>query len=80
MYKTNKQGRKDITGERFNLLKVLFYYDTFNKAARWLCECECGNFKVLEGCDLRKGKVKSCGCLGFKHRMRVLDCIVSGKI
>lgn len=69
MYRTNKKGRKDITDEVFHLLKVLFYYDTSHKAARWFCECACGRLKVVEGRDLRTGKVKSCGCLTFTHKM-----------
>jgi hypothetical protein len=67
IYKINEQGRKDISGFSFGLMKVLFYYDTHSKAARWLCECACGNFRVVNGTDLRKGKVKSCGCLKSKH-------------
>lgn len=27
------------------------------------CECECGNIHVVNGCKLRDGSVKSCGCL-----------------
>ena len=27
------------------------------------CECECGNTHIANGCKLRDGSVKSCGCL-----------------
>lgn len=30
---------------------------------RWLCECECGNYVIVPGRNLREGKTKSCGCL-----------------
>lgn len=35
--------------------------------AYWLCQCECGNEKVIRGADLRRGGVNSCGCLYGKH-------------
>ena len=30
---------------------------------RWLCECDCGQTTVLDGGDIEKGNVQSCGCL-----------------
>jgi len=33
------------------------------KGAYWLCKCNCGNYKVIRGADLRSGHVNSCGCL-----------------
>lgn len=30
---------------------------------RWICQCDCGNTKIVTGADLRQGDVKSCGCL-----------------
>lgn len=39
--------------------------------ARWLCRCDCGNYKNILSASLRNGITKSCGCLkknnGFKH-------------
>ena len=32
----------------------------------WLCECDCGVEKVVDGRSLRKGQSKSCGCLKAK--------------
>jgi 5-methylcytosine-specific restriction endonuclease McrA len=31
--------------------------------AQWLCMCDCGEFKVVSGVDLRSGHTQSCGCL-----------------
>jgi hypothetical protein len=31
--------------------------------ARWLCLCDCGNERVVDGSSLRIGKTRSCGCL-----------------
>lgn len=33
----------------------------------WYCECECGGSKYAATGDLKKGKIKSCGCL-YKPR------------
>ena len=33
------------------------------KRALWLCRCECGNTKIVSSEHLRKGAVKSCGCI-----------------
>lgn len=55
--------RIDITGLRFERLKVLSYDKTISKRAFWLCECDCGAVKSLPGSDMKTGKIKSCGCL-----------------
>lgn len=49
----------DIKGQRFCRLTAIRYV----KNGVWLCECECGNTKMVDGTSLRRGKVKSCGCL-----------------
>lgn len=54
----------DIIGKNFGRLKVisLDHYNKFNNPY-WLCECECGNKKVIRESLLKSGKVLSCGCL-----------------
>lgn len=37
----------------------------------WLCLCQCGNEKIMDGNALRTGRAKSCGCIvaeGIKQR------------
>lgn len=58
----------DITGEKYNMLKVISFYDIQDKKSRWLCECECGNKKILFGRDIKSGNTKSCGCLLHKKK------------
>lgn len=55
---------KDITGMRFGKLTAIEYVgkDAYNNAL-WKCKCDCGNETVTRGSALRKGEVKSCGCL-----------------
>lgn len=54
----------DLTGQVFGRLRVISRAEN-NKAnkAQWLCECECGNKKIIVGTQLRTGHTKSCGCL-----------------
>lgn len=40
--------------------------------ALWLCECSCGNTKVVRGSQLRKGLVSSCGCYQREFQMKDL--------
>ena len=55
---------KDLTGLTFGRLTVLCEYGKNKYYNRmWLCECSCGNFKVIVGKSLIKGVTKSCGCL-----------------
>jgi hypothetical protein len=58
---------KDITGKRFGLLTAVSQAGRTKGAhgghALWLCQCECGNTKVVAMGNLRPGGVQSCGCL-----------------
>lgn len=55
---------KDLIGQKFNRWTVMERSGkTKLGEATWLCRCECGNFRIVPGSDLRKGKSKSCGCL-----------------
>ena len=55
---------RDLTGERFGRLLVQ-RKDGYNKHHQlyWLCECDCGNYKLVLGSLLRNGMTQSCGCL-----------------
>ncbi|MCM1235601.1 MAG: HNH endonuclease [Ruminococcus flavefaciens] len=57
---------KDITGLEVGLLKVIRFdhIDEKTKYAMWLCECKCGNKKVIQSsCLTKKNPTQSCGCL-----------------
>ena len=56
----------DLTGQRFDKL-VVVRYDHSGKGGRyWLCKCDCGNTKIVNGSYLRRGgHFHSCGkCSG----------------
>ena len=54
----------DLTGQTFTRLTVI-KLDSITKDGhtRWLCQCSCGNQKVVCRCNLLKGGIKGCGCL-----------------
>lgn len=53
----------DIKGQKFGRLKVLEFAYIKNYSSYWKCQCECGNIKYARGSSLKKGNVRSCGCL-----------------
>jgi len=54
----------DETGNRHGRLTVLTRAGSSKEGrARWLCRCDCGNEVEADGRDLRRGGVRSCGCL-----------------
>lgn len=55
---------KDLTGLTFGRLTVIKRAGNIgDRRTTWLCKCECGNEKIIEGDSLRSGKTKSCGCI-----------------
>lgn len=55
---------KDLIGQRFGKLVVLSRAENDKtKHTRWLCQCDCGNTKIVHGCSLKRGLTQSCGCL-----------------
>lgn len=54
----------DLTGQRFGRWTVLRRagLDAAGKNATWLCQCDCGNKKIVTKVALTSGHSKSCGC------------------
>lgn len=52
-----------MIGERFNRLVVLSEQGKSNRGYDYLCQCDCGNQKVINGSLIRKNQVRSCGCI-----------------
>lgn len=54
----------DLKGKKFNNLYVVERADSDKSGkARWKCLCDCGNYTVVTGSNLKTNSVKSCGCL-----------------
>lgn len=51
----------EVLGRSFGRLMVLS--EASDRKGYWLCQCQCGNTKLVSYQHLRSGKTKSCGCL-----------------
>lgn len=65
------KARACSIGDKYGMLQII---ETSDKRVGghvvWLCRCECGTEKEINGLHLRQGRVKSCGCLvGEFHGM-----------
>ena len=56
----------DLKGMKFGVLVVVKYVGE----SKWICQCECGNEKIIRGGNLTNGTTKSCGCL---HRKKISE-------
>lgn len=66
--------RVDITGQPFGLLKAIEPTgETGSSGAIWRCECRCGGEKNVGLQNLKRGKVKSCGCMKNGRKMEDLS-------
>ena len=77
---------KNLTGQIFGRLTVIKRVDDYispkgQHKVRWLCECKCGNKKIVTSGDLTSGNTQSCGCLSIdalverskKYNQYILD-------
>ncbi len=66
---SNDKHCLNLIGQRFERLVVLERAeDEVDKKSgkhktRWLCQCDCGNKKIVRGASLTNGRIRSCGCL-----------------
>ncbi len=63
---------EDLTNKKFNLLTVISFHHKHRRFKNgkciatinyWFCKCDCGNYSIVCGDNLKNGAVKSCGCL-----------------
>lgn len=60
----NTSKIKDLTGMKYNMLTVVGIAS--RNPLYWECKCDCGNTTKVRTANLKRGMVKSCGCL--QHR------------
>ena len=60
----------EMTGKRFGRLTVIRKDEIpgAKRQAFWICLCDCGNEKRVDGQKLRNGNTKSCGCFSSEDR------------
>ena len=59
--------KEDLTGRRFGMLTVLGYDHSFNRNTYWLCECDCGNTKVVKRGSLMGGDIVLADAIGTNY-------------
>lgn len=61
----------DIAGRKFSRLTVLKQTGRRSGAhVVWLCRCDCGKRTLVDGCSLRRGATRSCGCLQKERNIK----------
>ena len=61
---------KDLTGQRFGHLTVLYREQKKPNGGgvKWVCSCDCGSQTVVSSSNLASGHTRSCGCAA-RHRI-----------
>lgn len=54
---------KDLRGMRFGRLTAVRYLRRDGQRTLWEFRCDCGGHKVAHAADVKRDKVRSCGCL-----------------
>lgn len=71
----------DLTGQTFGRWTVLKRCGSNqHNSAMWLCECSCGNQKIINGITLRRGESKSCGCLKSSGEEAIISILTKNNI
>ena len=57
--------KENLLGQKFERLLVIAEAEPVGtrRRAAWLCQCDCGNQKIVKADELKSGDTKSCGCL-----------------
>jgi hypothetical protein len=62
--------KENLLGQKFARLLVIDEAEPVGVRHRpaWLCQCDCGNTKVIKSEELKSGDTKSCGCWNQEKR------------
>lgn len=72
-------GYRDLTGERFNHITVLYQIDSGKQGSRWHCICDCGVEFDAYGKQLRSGLRTDCGKHGYEKLSRMFKEDITGQ-
>lgn len=72
-------------GKKYGMLTVVdlalpIITKSGKRRTAWLCRCDCGNERIVDGGYLKQGHVKSCGCLRGKRPSIDLTGMVFGRL
>lgn len=72
-------GFDNLIGRKFGRLTVIGLSEKKSgRKSYWVCECECGNKKLVRSDGLKRGQVRSCGCLKEEQNIINLDRTTHG--
>jgi len=54
--------KRSLIGRQFSKLKVISESSRRSRKS-WICQCECGNKKIIQSTSIVQGTTKSCGCI-----------------
>lgn len=63
----NNKEIEDLTGKKFGKLTVLKLSHIRNNIDYWVCKCDCGNERIVNGYSLECSSTTSCGCSKKTH-------------
>lgn len=63
-----KIDQTQFIGKRYNFLTILSHESTKNRKVFFLCQCDCGNKKIIRKDCILDGNTQSCGCLWIAKR------------
>jgi hypothetical protein len=72
---------KEMIGVRFGKLLVIeraFSSPNYH-VYHYKCLCDCGNYSIVSGTNLRSGASKSCGCYGIEQRSKATIIDITGQ-
>jgi hypothetical protein len=74
--------KENLLGQKFARLLVIAEAEPVGvrKRRTWLCQCDCGNQKVVKADELKSGDTKSCGCLNQEKRKERATGLYSANI
>lgn len=61
------QAKEGLIGQRFGRLVVERWNGYDSRNYKWMCSCDCGGSISASALSLRKGTIKSCGCLSRRQ-------------
>ena len=65
----------NLVGKKYGRLLVIEKADSLNGNTRWLCECDCGNKRIVHGTSLKTGNTTSCGCYKTENAKRLYSSV-----
>ena len=66
---------EDLTGRRFGKLTVTGFAPRIKGKVAFECRCDCGGTHIVIADYLRRGQVRSCGCLSSRYKEKGIEAV-----